>query len=190
MLFPWKQLMYMHFNSLYKINLDGSGLELVNEITNDLSFNYCDWTLEPSPKMVVRTGTSNFYTGDMYLLSTDGMISEQIFSSKPGRTGGGSFSVDGHQLLYTHDISGFEGQDGRQLNSRIHLLNLNDLSKVDLSEATKPDGTNDLDPRFSPDGAFIIFTNTNNDGFSVKNIYKMNLSGHRTLLFENAEMPD
>jgi len=55
----------------------------------------------------------------------------------------------------------------------------------------KEAGTNDLDPRFSPDGSKIIFVNTNNDGISVRNIMVMDIDGrNRTILFEDAEMPD
>ena len=55
----------------------------------------------------------------------------------------------------------------------------------------KPAGTNDLNPRFSPDGAAVIFVNTNNDGISQRNIWKMELDGGgRTLLFENAITPE
>ncbi|MFT4759949.1 MAG: TolB protein [Paraglaciecola sp.] len=52
-------------------------------------------------------------------------------------------------------------------------------------------GTNDLDPRFSPDGSKVIFTNANNDGISVKNILIMTIEGKgRTLFFEDSEMAD
>ena len=55
----------------------------------------------------------------------------------------------------------------------------------------KPYGTNDLDPRFSPNNAEVIFTNTSNDGISVKNIMKVTLQDiTRTALFPDAEMPD
>ena len=64
-----------------------------------------------------------------------------------------------------------------------------DLSGIDFRG--KEAGTNDLDPRFSPDGAKIIFVNTNNDGISPRTIMTMNIDGRdRTVLFEGAEMPD
>jgi TolB protein len=61
---------------------------------------------------------------------------------------------------------------------------------IDLS-CDKPAGSNDLEPQFSSTGVFIIFTNMENDGNKPKNIHYMDLEGNsRTLLFENAEMPE
>ena len=60
----------------------------------------------------------------------------------------------------------------------------------------KLEGTNDLDPRFSPNEAEIIFVNTSNDGVSQKNIYTAYLEdqesdgSHRIELIEGAKMPD
>ena len=56
----------------------------------------------------------------------------------------------------------------------------------------KPSGTNDLEPKFSPNEASVIFTNTSNDGISQKNTYREEISEleTRALLFSNAFMPD
>ena len=186
-------LVYMHFNQLYKIFPDGSGLQLIKETANYLSYSYCDWTDDPQPKLVVRTSASNAYDGEIFLMNLDGSSEEKIFSNIYGRISAGGFSVDGNKILFTHDISAFEGQDGKQLDARIQIMDLNNNNYYADFSFEKPAGTNDLDPRYSPDGASIIFTNTNNDGISVKNIYKVKLDGiteERVLLFENAEMPD
>lgn len=183
-------LVYMHYNKLYKIDFDGSSLELLIAIENNLSFSYVDWTDAVKPIIAVRTSAPNNYDGDIYLIDLDGTLGAHIFVNQIGRTGAGTFSIDGSNILYTHDMAGFEGQNGRQLDAHIVILDLNTFAVTDLSIGSKPAGTNDLDPRYSPDGASIIFVNTNNDGSSVKNIYKMNLEGERVLLFENAEMPN
>ncbi|MNU11255.1 hypothetical protein D3C72_2589660 [compost metagenome] len=54
--------------------------------------------------------------------------------------------------------------------------------------------------KFSPNEAEIIFTNTSNDGLSIKNVYKASVtntssdsgttSSSRTLLFEGGSMPE
>ncbi len=185
-------LVYTHFNQLYKISPDGSGLQLIKEIGSNLSYSYCDWTDDPQPKLVVRTSASNTYDGDIFIMNLDGSDEEKIFANIAGRTGGGVFSVDGNKVLFSHDVSGFEGQDGKQLDAKLQLLDLNNNNNYSDISIEKVPGTNDLDPRFSPDGASVIFTNTNNDGISIKNIYKMDLDNlnNRVLLFENAEMPD
>lgn len=57
----------------------------------------------------------------------------------------------------------------------------------------------DLDPRFSPNEAKVIFVNTSNDGASEKAMYTQNVTTHndvdensykRELLFQHAIMPD
>ena len=61
------------------------------------------------------------------------------------------------------------------------------------------DGTIDVDPRFSPSEAEVIFVNTSNDGISERSIYTQSInddgsdlgnSFERELKFENAIMPD
>ena len=183
------QLLYMSMNKLYRINLDGSGLQLVAEAPFNHTFSECDWSLTNN-RIIARTTGLNPYNSKIYLYDLNGNVLKEVMSDIPGSTGGAVFSIDGNYVLYTHDISEFESPDGRQLDARIFLYNLTDDSTIDLS-VEKPAGTNDLDPRFSPDGSKVIFTNTNNDGISPRNIWVMNLQGDgRTLLFENAEMPD
>jgi hypothetical protein len=62
---------------------------------------------------------------------------------------------------------------------------------VDISNE-KPNGTNDLDPIFAPNEAFVIYTNTSNDGISRKDIYTLEIGVDetRTLLYTDAFMPD
>ncbi|MNY53482.1 hypothetical protein D3C86_1892450 [compost metagenome] len=71
----------------------------------------------------------------------------------------------------------------------------NDAVRDISAESEKPNGSNDLDPRFSPNNAQVIFTNTSNDGISQKTVMMIDLSSsesdlERTILFSNAEMPD
>ena len=56
----------------------------------------------------------------------------------------------------------------------------------------KAQGTNDLDPRFSPNESQLIFVNTSNDGVSQKNIFVVNVNQQesRETSFEDAMMPD
>jgi hypothetical protein len=56
----------------------------------------------------------------------------------------------------------------------------------------RPNGTNDIDVRFSPNEAELIFMNTSNDGISAKNVVKYSLgtSSSRTVLFTDSAMPD
>ncbi len=191
--FAWSptsnQLLYMHLNKLYKINIDGSGLTFVAEAPLNQTYTECDWTASGN-QIIARTTGLNPYNSRIYLYDANGTLIDEVMTDLPGSFGGGNFSIDGKYMLFTHDISEFESPDGRQLDSHIFLLKLDDHTMEDLS-SNKPAGTNDLDPRFSPDGSKVIFMNTNNDGISPKSIWAMNLEGEgRTQLFQQAEMPD
>ena len=61
----------------------------------------------------------------------------------------------------------------------------------------KPNGTNDLDARFSPNEASVVFINTSSESDAIKSIYQVNfdenfntIEENRELLIENAKMPD
>lgn len=191
--FSWSpdgtQLLYMNFDELWRINIDGTGLTKLTDALPGFTFTEVDWTASGN-KIVARLTGDNPYNSLINIYNADGSFVQQLVGDIPGSTGGSMFSIDGNFVLYTHDVSEFEAADGRQLDARIFLRNIVTGAEIDLSE-NKPAGTNDLDPRFSPDGSKVIFTNTNNDGISVKNILIMTLDGEgRTLIFEDSEMPD
>jgi TolB protein len=91
--------------------------------------------------------------------------------------------------MYTRDIEGFNSVDGRQLNAHIFTISIDGADITDLSEGKEP-GTNDLLPRYSPDGAWIIFVNENNTGLGPKNIWVMDSEGgSRNPIVEDANTP-
>ena len=183
------QLLYMNNANLYRINLDGSGFNLFAEAPPGFYFTECDWT-DQDDLIIARTAGSDPYDSFIFTFSEDGVYLGQVYTNIPGGTGGPVFAISGTSFLYTHDVSGYQAADGRQLDATVFIKNINNQVTSNLS-IDKPAGTNDLDPRYSPDGSKVIFINTNNDGISPKNIWTMNLDGSdRTLLFENAEMPD
>ncbi|MDP2453900.1 MULTISPECIES: carboxypeptidase-like regulatory domain-containing protein [unclassified Kaistella] len=197
--FSWStngsELLYPSFNKLYKINKDGSGLTLVYTTTDGNFITECDWSNDGS-KIALKTNDVNGYNAKIFVIDPLGNILTTVLTGQSGAAGGLNFSVTGNQLLYTRDISGYESANHRQLDSRILLYNLTTNTTVDLSSLSeKILGSNDLDPRFSPNDAEIIFMNTSNDGISEKNIYKITLTAEgtgypRRLLFNTAEMPD
>lgn len=191
--FSWSpdgtKILYMRNSILNVINADGTGLSVLTEAPAGTTFVECDW-VGPGNKILVRTLGNAPYASHIWLLEGDGTFINTVIPDLPGSTGGGVFSIAGTKILYTQDISGFNSITGRQLDARVFQVDINSGVRVDLS-FEKIDGTNDLDARYSPDGAKVIFTNTNNDGISQKNIYIMDLDGdNRSLLFENAEMPE
>jgi len=199
--FSWstngQELIYSNFNKLYKINKDGSGLTLIYTTPDGSMISECDWSYDGS-KIALKTNDFSGYNVKIYIVDMVGSVVKTILTGVAGAAGGLNFSVDGQLLLYTKDVSAYQDGSGnyRQLDSRIFIYNLATNATIDIStESDKPLGTNDLDPRFSPNNAQVIFMNTSNDNVSQKNVMTIDLSSSmtdlvRTALFSNAEMPD
>jgi hypothetical protein len=199
--FAWstngKEIIYSNFNKLYRINKDGSGLALVYTTPDGSLISECDWSYDGS-KIAIKTNDYNGYNTNIYVIDMMGNTLKTVLSGSAGASGGLNFSVDGQLLLFTRDISGYQDGSGnyRQLDSHIFIYNLTNDSLSDISaESEKAMGSNDLDPRFSPNNAQIIFTNTSNDNISQRNVMVIDLNSNltdlsRAALFSNGEMPD
>ena len=146
-------------------------------------------------KIVALAIGSQPYNSEIYLMNADGSGMEVLVDSLPGMIERPSFSIDGKQILFTRDVSGFESPTGRQLDSHIFVMNVDKSDTVDIS-TRKPAGTNDLNPRFSPDGSQVIFNNQINDNSSPADIYVIDLEENvndvygRTKLINAALFPD
>lgn len=196
--FTWSpdggKLLYANYDKLYTINRDGSGLTLIATAPANRHFRMVDWTAQGN-RIVAQTIGSNINDSELYLMNADGANMTLLVGNLPGRVESPSFSIDGTRIMYTIDASGFESADGRQLDSRIYIRNIDGSGTVFDVSANKPAGTNDLYPRFSPDGARVIFVNTNNDGLSQQDVWTVELNSdirdrNRTKLFDNATMPE
>ncbi|CAM1352442.1 carboxypeptidase regulatory-like domain-containing protein [Tenacibaculum insulae] len=193
--FSWSsdgsKLIYPYFNKLYSINKDGSDLQKIYETADGSLISECDWSTDGS-KIAIKTNDSDGYNGAIFMIDLNGNVIETIVTGVQGALGGLNLSASGNKLLFTRDVSNHQVTNYRQLDTRLFIYSFTDMSFTDASDADKENGTNDLDPRFSPNEADIIFVNTSNDGISQKNIMKTNLSGNieRVTLFANATMPD
>lgn len=193
--FAWstngKEFLYANYTKLYRINKDGSGLELVYTTADGNFIAEVDWSYDGS-KIALKTNDANGYNVKIMVIDILGNTINTVLENVPGAAGGLNFSVNANLLLYSYDISGHQEDSYRQLNSHIFIYDLQANAVRDLSaESKKPDGFNDLDPRFSPNDAEVIFTHTSNDGLSGKSIQKITLQDNkRTPLFPDAEMPD
>ncbi|MDN5479921.1 MAG: hypothetical protein L0G39_23580, partial [Chryseobacterium sp.] len=199
--FAWstngQEILYSNFNKLYRINKDGSGLTQVFTTPDGSMISECDWSYDGS-KIALKTNDYSGYHTKIYIIDMTGSVLKTILSGSPGASGGLNFSVDGQMLVYTRDTSGYQDGSGnyRQLDSHIFIYNMTNDKVFDISsESEKPVGTNDLDPRFSPNNAQIIFMNTSNDNISQKNVMVIDLNTtmtdlSRASLFTNGEMPD
>ncbi|RXM50210.1 MULTISPECIES: carboxypeptidase-like regulatory domain-containing protein [unclassified Chryseobacterium] len=199
--FAWstngKEIIYSNFNKLYRINKDGSGLTLVYTTPDGSLISECDWSYDGS-KIALKTNDYNGYNTNIYIIDMMGNVLKTVLSGSVGASGGLNFSVDGQLLLFTRDISDYQDGSGnyRQLDSHIFIYNLANNAVTDISsESEKAMGTNDLDPRFSPNNAQVIFMNTSNDNISQRNVMVIDLNSSmtdlsRSALFSNGEMPD
>lgn len=193
--FSWNtagsQIIYANFDKLYKINTDGSGLMQIYQTPDGKFISECDWSNDGS-KIALKVNNANGYASEVYVINMSGVVINQVVSNVSGAIGGLNFSVTGDKLIFTRDVSGFQDQSYRQLDTRIfqHILTTGVTTEI---PAERPAGTVDLDVRYSPNEAEIIIVNTSNDFLSVRNIQKFTIGSieeSRTTLFTNATMPD
>ncbi|SDY04704.1 Carboxypeptidase regulatory-like domain-containing protein [Lutibacter oricola] len=184
------RLIYANYDKLYVINKDGSGLSMLYQTTDGSFITECDWSNDES-MIALKTNDISGYNVSIFTINMSGVVQTTILSGVNGAAGGLNISVDNKLLLYTYDVSEYENSNYRQLDSHIFLYKFEDASVLDLSEG-KNDGTNDLDPRFSPNEADVIYVNTSNDGVSQKDVYVMSteIDNERELYFSNVFMPD
>ncbi len=187
-------LVYPNYDRLYRVSASGGGTTMIYQTQNGKFITEVDVS-DNNEKIALVTNNSDGYNADIFTINFDGNVLSEVLSNVSGAVGGLDLSVRGDMLLFTQDVSGFENDSYRRLDSRLFLYNFNTGETIDLS-LEKPDGTNDLDPRFSPNEAQVIFVNTSNDGISQRDIYTINVEDtdidneRRELLIENGFMPD
>ncbi len=194
--FSWlpdgERLVFSSYNKLYTINRDGTGMTELTSIASDKHFREVDWSPVNDKIVALALGVDR-YDAEIILMNTDGSEQEVIIGDLEGALENPVFSIDGKKILYTYDVSGFQSVQGRQLDARIFEYDLQTGESRDLS-THKPDGTNDLNPRYTENGAQVRFVNTQNVTGSQRDLWLMRrdstLSQHRHLIIENIEAPD
>lgn len=183
------KLLYSYYDKLYTIDRNGSNLTLIATAPAGKNFRSCDWTAVGN-KIVVETIGTLPYQSEIRLIDIPGGTNNVIIPDEAGTIQSPSFSIDGNFVLFTKDVSAFESETGRQLDSRSFIYNIANTNRTELAK-DKVSGTNDLHARYSPDGSKIIVENRSNDGSGVPSIYIFDISkNQRTKLFDNAGMPD
>lgn len=191
------QLVYPNNTILYAIRTDGTGLRRVAQAPGGQTFSGCDWN-GATNRIVARLTNGSVYDNSFVLISPDGGIQATVLNRPGGRLSNPVFSVNGRQLLFSYDVGTFQDEQGRQLDARVFLLTLatnelTDLSTYQISNQNiniKPPGTNDLEPRFAPNGSRVIFTNIDNTGTGPRNLLVVDATGgNRTQVLTQAEMP-
>ncbi len=192
--FTWEpngeKLYFPSFNKLFAIDNDGGGLELIyttpdgSLITEVERARFDDF-------FVIRTNDIDGYNAQISVLDLDGNLMETPISGVTGALGGLDISIDGEVIAFTRDVSEFENPNYLQLDTRVFTYELGSGEEPVDQSGNKPPGTNDLDPRFSPTDAQLIFTNTPNDEISQRDIVISSLEDTmRTTFIEDGFMPD
>ncbi|WP_338375248.1 carboxypeptidase regulatory-like domain-containing protein [uncultured Flavobacterium sp.] len=192
--FSWNangsQIIYPNFDKLYRISSNGSGLTQIYQTTGGKLISECDWSFDGT-KIALKTNNLSGYMAEIFVISANGTFLTQVITPVSGAVGGLNFSVSGQRLIFTRDISGYESFNYRQLDTRIfqHVFSTGTTSEISTQ---KPPGTVDLDVRFSPNEAEVIFVNTSNDFLSTRYIqkYEIGTVDSRETLFTGATMPD
>ncbi len=194
--FSWSpdgsRLLYMNNSKLYRIDEDGSGLQLFATAPTGWTFSEVDWFGSFTPKIAARTTGEYVFNSEILLFDETGVLQSKVVADTAGGLGGPMFSIDGTKIMFTRDAEHFDAIDGRQISSEVLIKNLATGANLKFGPSfLKPAGFNDLDARFTPDGAKAFFTHTSNDGISPRSLWTANLDGTgRTKLFDDAEMGD
>lgn len=181
------QIYYPHYDKIYKVNNDGSGLEVFANAPEGKHFRMIDYSLYNN-KILALTNEIDGYANSVIIYNTEGIPQDTILNTLQGTVSSAVFSLDGSRILYCYDNSGLQSDDGRQLDVRIYEIELSSGNIIEMSN-DKGVGTNDTNARYSATGAEIIFENGYNNS-SKKNIYIMGLGGGRQQIFEDAIMPE
>lgn len=184
------QIIYPNFDKLYKINADGTGLTQIYQTPNGKFISECVWSNDEN-SIVLKVNNNIGYEVEVFVISASGVVQYSVLSGISGAVSGLDITVDNSKIVYTRDVSGFQNLDYRRLDSRIFTFNTSTKVNTELI-SNKLAGFNDLDVRFSPNQAEVIYVNTSNDGISSNNIQKISLANveSRVVLFSGASMPD
>ncbi|GAB3559372.1 carboxypeptidase regulatory-like domain-containing protein [Spirosoma fluminis] len=189
------QLLYPSNDRLYSVRTDGTGLQLVHRAWMGRTFAGCDWTPQGN-RIVFRSTGTNVYDNEIVTIKPDGSESNLLYVRRMARISNPVFSINGRTLIFSSDSSNFVNEQARQLDARLYQMDITTKKVTEVTTSSssggtnKPAGTNDLEPRYSPNGARIIFTNTDNTGNGVRSVYAADLNGgNRNLLITDAEMP-
>lgn len=183
------KIYFANFNKLYTISSNGQRIDMIYQTSDNSFISEVDVNIEQN-LIALKTNNSNGYNVHLYCIDLQGNFQFDILKNAKGATSGLQISANGKKVLYAYDTSGEENMSYRRISSKIFIYDRSTSTATDYSKDIKL-GTNDLEPRFSPNEAYVIFTNTSNDGRSQKDIYIQTISSKtRELKYKNAFMAD
>lgn len=193
--FSWpansNKIYFPSFNKLYSISSNGQDLTLVYQTPDNSFISEVDVNIEYNT-IALKTNNANGYDIAIYCIDLKGKFLFNVLTNVKGASSGLHLSNDATKILYSLDDQGSQNMEYRRIDSNIYLFDKATNKHTKIS-SDKEKGTNDLDPRFSPNEASVIFTNTSNDNRSAKNIYTKETNTAtktRVLKYFNAFMPE
>ncbi len=186
------KIYFPNMNRLFSIRSNGQDLTPVYTTTDGSLISEMAVS-ENSDLIVLKTNDLNGWNVSYITITKSGIFLDTLITGLVGGASGLDLSVTNSKIVYSYDFSGAHLPDYRKLDSRIYTYDIGSgEDPVEISGNQRPAGTNDLEPIFSPNEAFVIFTNTSNDGTSIRNVNQLEIgtADSRALLFENAFMPD
>jgi TolB protein len=184
-----ERILYANYNRLSFIQHDGTIEGVITTAPANRHFRDIDCSPDGNLIVALTVGV-NADDSEIYLMNSDGSNPVVLVNNLAGIIEAPTFSIDSKKVLFTRDVSGYSSSTNRQLDAHIFEIDINTMVITDLSDG-KPDGTNDTHPRYSPNGAQIIFENASNVPGSEKSLWTMSAAGGaRNEIIQNAEMPD
>jgi TolB protein len=193
--FAWSsngsKIIFPNYKKLYQVNKDGTDLTQIAHTINGSVFVGCDWN-ESKKSIIARTLGETIYDSEILLIKGTEVVSilkEGYRMSTP------MFSIDGNSMVYSKDVNAYRDYEGRQLDARIFIYDFVSKTSTDYSQVDgdakkgKVSGTNDFEPRYSPNNSAILFSNANNETSSEGSIYTLDISSNeRVKILSNAMM--
>jgi hypothetical protein len=149
----------------------------------------CEWSYDGT-QIVLKVNDLAGYGVEIYVINSSGNVLYSVLSGLNGAVSGIDISTDNKKIIYTRDVTEYQNSNYRIFDSRIFIYDYTTGLSSQVS-TNKPAGFNDLDVKFSPNEAEVIFTNVSNDGSgkSIQTTTVIDLD-LRTTLFSGASMPD
>src|SRR5690606_37994608 len=101
--FSWhtdgSRFIFPSFDKLYKINADGTGLQLIYQTTDGQFITKSTWS-EDGTKIAITTNDLQGYNAKIILLDGQGNFIRTIFENQLGAVGGLDFNISGNKLLF------------------------------------------------------------------------------------------
>ena len=194
--YTWAQgggkLYYPNFDKLYSIDPDGGGSTLIYKTTDGSFISEVSASEFDDNLIAIKTNNSSGYNVRVYTVRlSSGTEEKVIFQGGMGAVKGIDLNANGTQLVYSKDTSGSQNDQYRQFANRIFIYDINTGSESMLVNGAV-NGSNDIQPRWSPSEGSIIFTRKPSNINSESKIYLAPLKDFTSddLLFSNAAMPD